>query len=342
MIRYAYLVVGVGFFVACGGSSSRTGSRGGEGDGDQGGSWGNEPVPEGGTGATGAGGAAGSVPAGGTSAGGGPTTGGVGADAGTGGSASSNGGALEPPGPVFCGGVECEAPRACCNANSRCFDPETEPEVCPRPDPDPAIPDLRACTSNAHCESGEYCHQSAFRFCEGSGFCQSRSECPHGGDRVCACDGNSYADVGTACRSGTNVPQFRGGECGDTIDLNGGEDGPPRLATLCGVDEHCPVGMRCCALTRICYPVSDPDRCSEPPEGTYYPCTADDQCHPVYEFCSGEGCEGPGGCLNLQNEECGVRLEPVCGCNGVSYTSAACATAEGVRVRAEGECGASE
>jgi hypothetical protein len=40
--------------------------------------------------------------------------------------------------------------------------------------------------------------------------------------------------------------------------------------------------------------------------------------------------------------DCGVRLEPVCGCNGVSYTSAACASTEGVRVEALGMCAATE
>ena len=76
-----------------------------------------------------------------------------------------------------------------------------------------------------------------------------------------------------------------------------------------------------------------------PPEGTRYPCTADDQCFPEYEFCAGPSCSGPGGCVAFDEEsDCGIRLEPVCGCNRVTYTSTACAWAEGVRVAYEGTC----
>jgi hypothetical protein len=42
--------------------------------------------------------------------------------------------------------------------------------------------------------------------------------------------------------------------------------------------------------------------------------------------------------LDEAAEDCGIRLEPVCGCNGVTYTSAACAYADGVRIASEGEC----
>jgi hypothetical protein len=117
---------------------------------------------------------------------------------------------------------------------------------------------------------------------------------------------------------------------------------PPRWVTLCGTDAHCSDGERCCSLTGTCYPASDPARCQTPPEGTRYPCTADDQCLSGYEFCAGFGCEGPGGCIDRESAECGVRFEPVCGCNGVSYTSAPCAYAEGVRVASREECAVDE
>jgi hypothetical protein len=159
---------------------------------------------------------------------------------------------------------------------------------------------------------------------------------------VCGCDGISYSGLGAACAAGTSTSIFQGGLCGETIDANEGEF-EPRWVTLCGSDAHCPGGERCCNITNICYPESDPGRCQIPPEGTRYPCTADDQCFPEGEYCAGDGCEGPGGCMNKDaRSECGIRLEPVCGCNGVTYTSAACASAEGVRVDYEGECEAGE
>jgi hypothetical protein len=268
--------------------------------------------------------------------GGASVTGGFGAGGGRGGG-FSDAGPMDPPGPVMCGGEVCEPPLSCCIGNSRCFDPESEPEACPVPDPDPNFPDWRPCASSAHCAEGEYCQGLNAWMCQGPGICQSRTNCGGSSYAVCACDGNSYQDIGAACRAGTYATLFYGGACGDTVNANG-EGYDPRWVTLCGNDEHCASGERCCPLTMICYPESDPGRCQVPPDGTHYPCTADDQCYPGAEICFGEGCEGPGGCGPLENEECGVRFEPVCGCDGVTYTSADCAMSEGTRVASEGEC----
>ncbi len=62
-----------------------------------------------------------------------------------------------------------------------------------------------------------------------------------------------------------------------------------------------------------------------------------DECYP-YEYCAGEGCEGPGGSVRSSDDDCGVTLKPVCGCDGTSYTSAACARDRGVRIEHPGEC----
>jgi hypothetical protein len=250
------------------------------------------------------------------------------------------GGAIDPPGPALCGGIECAAPRACCNTTGVCFDPVSEPQLCPRPDIRPPIDrdELVPCASNAHCGPGEYCSLDPGTTCRSTGFCYPRTSCPSSSYAVCACDGNSYANITDACRAGTSAGVFHGGFCGDTVDANEGEFSP-RWVTLCGTDAHCPSGQRCCSITNICYPESDPGRCQVPPEGTRYPCTADDQCMPDYEYCAGDGCSGPGGCTNADpDDECGVRLAPVCGCNGVSYTSPACASAERVRVAHSGAC----
>jgi hypothetical protein len=248
----------------------------------------------------------------------------------------------------MCGNVVCEAPLACCLSNSRCFDPNSEPEVCPLPEGNHNANE-RPCASSAHCETGETCSLQASYLCQGEGHCVSVDRCGASGYAVCGCDGNSYLNVNDACRAGTSAGHFHGGACGDTVDLNADttdEDEnplPPRWVTLCGSDAHCATGERCCGLTRTCYPESDPGRCLVPPEGTRYPCTADDQCLSTFEYCAGDGCSGPGGCDGFDDEEeCGIRLEPVCGCNGVTYTSTACASAEGVRVASQGECPADE
>jgi hypothetical protein len=109
---------------------------------------------------------------------------------------------------------------------------------------------------------------------------------------------------------------------------------------LCGTSSDCSSGELCCAITGRCYPTTDPDQCRMPPPGTRVPCTSDAQCS-SYEYCLGDGCSGPGGCVSMGSQgDCGVTLEPVCGCDGVTYTSAACASVRGVRVASKGQCAA--
>lgn len=289
----------------------------------------------------------GGVPASGGSftSGGATSTGGA---PGTGGEACGPGGCIAPvdatpvtpPGPVLCGGTECAAPHACCMTTSTCYDPVATPEGCPEPLPDNDTWGRKACASNAQCEPGWFCERDSRNSCQGSGHCNPIGNCGGcGACRVCGCDGNTYPDIQTACLASANFVTSEAG-CGETIQTvgTGVNAGSTRYATPCGKSEDCSTGELCCMITRYCYPASDPDRCREPPAGTRFPCTADDQCH-FFEYCLGDGCSGPGGCVPFgPKEDCGVTLEPVCGCDGTSYTSAACAASRGVRVASKGEC----
>jgi hypothetical protein len=256
----------------------------------------------------------------------------------------SNGTAITPPGPVLCGGVECEAPLACCLATQRCFDPTLDAEACAPPAPDDDPWGRPTCSSNADCDAGYFC-QIESGLCQGTGHCHPIDNCGGCSDsgtgfcKVCGCDGNTYANFQTACLARTNVVSVSGGGCGETVmSGGGGSSAGVRTHKLCAVDSNCGADETCCTITGFCYPTSDPDQCRIPPEGTRLPCTSDAQCAD-YEYCFGEGCSGPGGCKSLgSQEDCGVTLEPVCGCDGVSYTSAACAATRGVRVASEGEC----
>jgi hypothetical protein len=183
--------------------------------------------------------------------------------------------------------------------------------------------------------------------CQGTGHCNPIGNCGEcsGGAicRVCGCDGNTYPDIQTACLAGTNVVNVHGGGCGETVQTGGGGAGgtgeqPIRSFTPCGSSAHCAADELCCSITGFCFPASDADQCRQPPLGTRFPCTTDEQCYPG-EYCFGEGCSGPGGCVSLGGQgDCGVTLEPVCGCDGTTYTSAACAASRGVRVASEDEC----
>jgi hypothetical protein len=253
---------------------------------------------------------------------------------------------IDPPGPVLCGGVECEAPMACCLSTQSCFDPTLDIESCAPPEQDEDPWGRPVCSSNADCELGFFC-QIDSGLCQGTGHCHPIDNCGgcFGEDsdfcQVCGCDGNTYPNQQTACLAQTNVVSVSGGGCGETVQTGGGgSSAGVREFTLCAIDENCAAGQSCCAITGFCYETSDPDRCRVPPEGTRLPCTANEHCND-YEYCLGEGCDGPGGCVSFGSEEdCGVTFELVCGCDGVTYTSPACAASRGVRVATEGECSA--
>jgi hypothetical protein len=159
--------------------------------------------------------------------------------------------------------------------------------------------------------------------------------------RICGCDGNTYPDVQTACRAGVNTLFNSGVACGEPA-MEGGAGSSstgPRTYIPCGHDGQCPAGNFCCTINTRCYSEADRDICIPPPPGTRIACKTAVNCGDN-EYCQGEGCDAPGGCVNKGSGpgDCGVILEPVCGCNGTTYTSAACADQEGIRIDHDGEC----
>ena len=260
---------------------------------------------------------------------------------------------IDPPGPIHCGGKACAEGEACCNSNGKCFNPDDGSDVCPRPPADDDQEMRRTCTSSAHCDPQFYCELPYGAVCGGVGHCQPISNCGSCGGsgepnpcRLCGCDGNTYPNVQTACLARTAVV-YQGAECGETVQEGGGgsagaagsSNSPPHTVTPCGTNADCTHdGEVCCAITNRCYPTSDPGQCAQPPAGTRFPCTSNAQCQ-SNEMCWGEGgCDSAGGCVPLESEQCGIIFEPVCGCDGTTYTSTDCATQSGVRVNYDGEC----
>lgn len=356
-----FSVVTLCFVVACGGSSERTGSSPGEGGTS--GTAGTSPATGGtstsGTstsgGSTSAGSDNGAAPgsSGGGTGGGGstsvPSTGGAsGSDSsdetcGPGGcvAGTSNASPIEPPGPVRCGDVACASGEVCCLSTSQCVDPE-DAEACPRPSDDGDLYGRAPCSSNAQCKSGEFCQLDNLTLCQGTGHCMPIGNCgrcngPWESCAVCACDGNTYPNRQTACLAGTNVAPVGAG-CGEAMTVGGGgSGGAPTTIVPCGSDDDCGADEACCALTRLCYPTAEPGHCGLPPDGTTFPCLTNDDC-PGNEYCWAETCDGPGGCKSRSNDDCGVILDPACGCDGVTYTNASCAATRGVRVAHDGTC----
>jgi hypothetical protein len=323
-------------FVGCGGESksNRQGNGGGDDD-ERGGTAGTRGGSGGSTAASGGTAVTGGFPSGGAN----PSTRG-----GTG-----NVDPIEPPGPSFCGGKPCDPPLACCLSTGECYDPASDGvRGCSLPPSDDDPQGRRPCNSSAQCEPNEFCMTDGL-LCVGTGHCQPIDNCGscESGDpsnnacRVCGCDGNTYPNPQTMCRAGVNAVGPSGVGCGET-GMEGGAGAssiPPRPYTACGHDAQCPSGSFCCTLNARCYLEADRDICVPPPPGTRIACKTTENCGDN-EYCQGEGCDGPGGCVMMGSGpgDCGVTLEPVCGCDGVSYTSAACADQEGVRVEHDGAC----
>jgi hypothetical protein len=332
------IVVGV----ACGGTSKTHG----ESDGENGGKGGASGTSSSGTSSGAKGGASAGTGAAGASAG----VSAGGASAGTGERPRGGTGAvdpIDPPGPSFCGGSPCDPPLACCMATGECFDPNGDAGACRTPDPDNDPQGRKACASSAQCGENEYCELSGL-LCQGTGHCQPIGNCggcegdPPELCRVCACDGNTYPDPQTACRAGVNAVAATGTSCGE-MGMEGGAGSssiPARNYTVCGQDAQCPSGSFCCSMVGRCYANGDRDICIPPPPGARIACKTTENCGDN-EYCFADGCTGPGGCVWMGSqggEDCGVTIEPVCGCDGTTYTNAGCASMRGARVDHEGEC----
>ena len=236
----------------------------------------------------------------------------------------------------LCGGVACASGQQCCYRNGTCFDP-SDATACPAPLPEEvpfADPGATLCASDGDCPEDEACWGS--RACLGAGFCQSITNCGSSDLSFCGCDGRDYPNYESACMAGARIATEA--PCGVSHGFGvAGTNAEIPPVTGCGNDADCSSPEACCQLTGLCYDTAQPILCTLPPEGTMSPCLEDAQCSPG-DYCKHEGCEGPGGCVSISGGECGGRLEPVCGCDGTSYTSAECADAAGTNVSHSGAC----
>ncbi len=216
--------------------------------------------------------------------------------------------------PLRCGGSPCLPGEECCYLTGECFDPAT-PESCRAEGPD-------ACASNADCDPEEYC---AGEYCLGPGTCERRPD-PGCSPEYCACDGNTYPGFCDAAHAGVR-PGARGA-CGSSP-----EPGWPRT---CGDDGDCDSGGSCCLITNLCLPADCPDCCVLPPAGSFWPCRTDAHCGDL--FCDlVEGCGGLGYCA-LDNPSCEGLLDPVCGCDGLTYAHECWAARARVSIAHPGAC----
>lgn len=207
------------------------------------------------------------------------------------------------------------------------------------------------------CPEGQVCEfPIGACFADATGGCRNaRPQCPRGGQDVCGCDGMTYNNECEAEQAGV-VVAHRGaceGDCSDNQDCGPGE------YCACPVAGECSqAGGTCAPTPDFCPLVFDPvcgcdgrtysNSCFAAMAGTCVDhagecgvvagCSSNADCAAT-EYCQfAEGTCAPPGQCTARPEVCIQVFDPVCGCDGVTYSNACVAAAEGQSVAHAGEC----
>ncbi len=219
--------------------------------------------------------------------------------------------------------------------------------------------DYRGACDETYCWNNDMCAKSEYCFFEHcgleSGVCKPRPEnCPDVYEPVCGCDEVTYSNACEAAKAGMSV-DHKGecrtdGHCWSHDDCARGEyclfDGCAAETGRCVKrpnSEDCP---RLWAPVCGCDGVTYPNRCraavagqSIDYEGECEPiqCWGNHTC-PDSHYCLYSSCGMRSGYCAPRPEGCPDVYEPVCGCDGVTYSNACDAAAAGQTVDYEGEC----
>lgn len=231
----------------------------------------------------------------------------------------------------FCATAMCAAGMRCCEAALRCQPAGLLCGVVPPADAGfDAGPG--ACRSNADCQSGEYCGGVG---CGTAGACATRpTACTAVYRPVCGCNNTTYGNDCAAAAAGVRVAST--GACA-TVDAGSADTG-----ATCGA-VTCAAGMTCCTDPTApsfgrCYDVRCLACCMGRPTvdaGTTR-CRRNADCG-ADQYCAADACGAAGTCA-VRPTVCTREFNPVCGCDGRTYSNPCVARAAGENVASPGAC----
>ena len=208
------------------------------------------------------------------------------------------------------------------------------------------------CNTNADCDEADYCFSE--EGCDAPGTCRTRPEiCTLEANPVCGCDGQTYGNACFAAGAGVNIASE--GVCEVVNECNTNADCDD--ADYCFSEEGCDAPGTCQPKPEFCTrefrPVCGCDgqtygnACIAASAGVNVvsqgACTVEGECNTnadcdEADYCfSEEGCDTPGTCQE-KPVFCTFEFNPVCGCDGNTYSNPCVAASEGVNVVSQGAC----
>ncbi len=213
-----------------------------------------------------------------------------------------------------------------------------------------------SCFDNTDCQAlpDPYYCRKAWGDCIGEGVCvPAPVSCPEVQAPVCGCDGQTYSNACYAAMAGVSVDYegpcaeycFQNADCGSSReycakhvgDCDGQGECQPRpwicpdvWAPVCGCDGQTYSNACYAAIVGVNVDYKGP--CAE------Y-CFENADCAGVREYCAKHvgDCDGQGEC-QPRPRACIDVLDPVCGCDGRTYSNACYAAMKGVNVKHKGPC----